>query len=226
MGLTAENVSFSYPGRERAVLEGVSFSLERGERLGLMAPSGSGKTTLCRILAGYERPAAGRILLDGRPLEEIRGRLPVQMVWQHPEQAVNPRWRMKRVLEEGGQTDPGLIRRLGIREEWLDRFPSELSGGELQRFCIARALGEGTAFILADEMTAMLDLVTQSLIWQVLLEEAKRRGIGILAVSHSEALLERVCTGRIRLSEHFGGGDPAVLTERTEAGGKDGRIWM
>ena len=73
MGLTAENVSFSYPGRERAVLEGVSFSLERGERLGLMAPSGSGKTTLCRILAGYERPAAGRILLDGRPLEEIRG---------------------------------------------------------------------------------------------------------------------------------------------------------
>lgn len=156
-----------------------------------------GKTTLCRLLAGYERPDKGRVLLDGRPVETYKGRLPVQMIWQHPEQSVNPRWRMKHVLKEGGEISAELIRRLGIREEWMERFPSELSGGELQRFCIARALGEGTKILLADEITAMLDMVTQSLVWNVVLEEAKRRGIGVLAVSHSEGVLERVCTRRV-----------------------------
>ena len=69
----------------------------------------------------------------------------------------------------------------------------------LQRFCIARALGEKTRFLLADEITAMLDLITQSQIWNFLLEEVKKREIGLLVVSHSEPLLERICTGRIKL---------------------------
>lgn len=102
-------------------------------------------------------------------------------------------------MKEGGEIPEGLIRRLGIREEWLDRFPSELSGGELQRFCIARAMGEGTRILLADEITTMLDMVTQSVVWNAVLEEAKRREIGILAVSHSEGLLERICTRRVTL---------------------------
>ena len=95
--------------------------------------------------------------------------------------------------------DEHLIRGLGIEKEWLERYPGELSGGELQRFCIARALGEKTRFLLADEITAMLDLITQSQIWNFLLEEVKKREIGLLVVSHSEPLLERICTGRIKL---------------------------
>jgi len=167
--------------------------------LGLAAPSGFGKTTFCKILAGYEKPDEGLVLLDGKPLSEYKGYCPVQLIWQHPQEAVNPRRKMKTVLEEGDVLDEHLIRGLGIEKEWLERYPGELSGGELQRFCIARALGEKTRFLLADEITAMLDLITQSQIWNFLLEEVKKREIGLLVVSHSEPLLERICTGRIKL---------------------------
>ena len=76
----------------------------------------------------------------------------------------------------------------------MDRYPGELSGGELQRFCIARALGRRTKILLADEISAMLDLITQSQMWNFLLEEAGGREIGMVVVSHSEELLDRVCT--------------------------------
>ena len=87
-----------------------------------------------------------------------------------------------------------IIQRLGIEEDWMDRYPGELSGGELQRFCIARALGRRTKILLADEISAMLDLITQSQMWNFLLEEAGGREIGMVVVSHSEELLDRVCT--------------------------------
>ena len=176
------------------VLNHVSFEVGEGERVGLRGKSGIGKTTLCRLLAGYEKPTDGEILLDGKPIMSYKGYCPVQMVWQHPEQAVNPRRRMYTVLEEGDQIDARIIEGLGIEEDWKKRFPAELSGGEMQRFCIARALGAQTKILLADEISTMLDLITQSQIWNFLLEEAKRRNLGMVVVSHSDALLERVCT--------------------------------
>lgn len=199
MSLKAENLSFSYENGGRYVLTRISLKIEPGERVGLVAPSGYGKTTLCRLLAGYERPEAGTVEIDSIPIENIRGCMPVQLIWQHPEQALNPRWRMRQVLSEGGQVDGESWGRLGIREEWLDRFPSELSGGELQRFCIARALATNPRYLLADEITAMFDAVTQSQIWQALLHEAKERELGMVIVSHSESLLKRICTRRIDL---------------------------
>ena len=199
MKLEARDISFRYGEGERQVLAHVDLTVESGERVGIMAPSGFGKTTLLKILVGYERPESGEVLLDGTPLERFRGYVPVQMIWQHPEQALNPRWRMRQVLSEGGQVDEESRGRLGIREEWLDRFPSELSGGELQRFCIARALAANPRYLLADEITAMFDAVTQSQIWQALLHEAKERELGMVIVSHSESLLKRICTRRIDL---------------------------
>lgn len=199
MRLIAEQLSFHYDTGHRKILNQVSFCVEHGERIGLVAPSGFGKTTLCKILAGYEKPTSGQVLLDGRPLSEYKGRLPIQMIWQHPEQSVNPRWKMGNVLKEGGYLEPDLIKKLGIRKEWLERFPLELSGGELQRFCIARALGSGTEILLADEITTMLDLVTQSEIWHALIEETERRGIGMVVVSHSEGLVKQVCNRRVEL---------------------------
>lgn len=199
MKLEAKELSFRYDTGSRQILNRVSLTVENGRRIGLAAPSGFGKTTLLKILSGYEEPDSGTVLLDGKPLKKYKGRLPVQMIWQHPEQSVDPRWRMKKVLAEGSCGDEGLVKRLGIRSDWMDRFPSELSGGELQRFCIARALGEGTEILLADEITTMLDLVTQSEVWHVLLEEIKRRDIGLLAVSHSEGLLEQICTEKLIL---------------------------
>lgn len=201
MALEAENLSFSYENGGRHVLTSISLKIEPGERVGLVAPSGYGKTTLCRLLAGYEKAEAGKIRIDGSPIEKMRGCMPVQLIWQHPEQAVNPRWRMRQVLREGEPLGKEGLRRLGIREEWLERFPSELSGGELQRFCIARALSANPRYLLADEITAMFDVVTQSQIWQALLLEAKERNLGMVIVSHSESLLKRICTRQIDLKK-------------------------
>ena len=197
MSLEAKQLTFGYrrKGKE-PVLEGVDLTLEPGERLGLLGPSGRGKTTLCKLLAGYEKPDSGTVLVDGKPLKEYRGICPVQMIWQHPETAVDPLMKLGDTLKEGGPVEEGLLEALHIQPAWLERYPTELSGGELQRFCIARALRPGVRYLLCDEVSAMLDLITQSQIWGFLLEEAKTRDLGLLVVSHSEELLERVC-GRV-----------------------------
>ena len=127
-------------------------------------------------------------------LKDYRGICPVQMVWQHPETVVDPLLRLKTTLDEAGHVEQRLLDHLHIEEEWLDRYPSELSGGELQRFCLARALRPEVKFLLCDEISAMLDLVTQAQIWNFLLEEARRRDLGMLIVSHDDALLRQVCT--------------------------------
>ncbi len=194
MLLEAKNISFRYGKDTRQILNDFSLSVENHERVGIIAPSGFGKTTFCKILAGYEKPDQGEILLDGKLLDSYKGYCPVQMIWQHPEQVVNPRLHMRAVLEEGDEIEERIIRGLGIEDDWLNRYPTELSGGELQRFCIARALGKGTKFILADEITTMLDLITQSQLWSFLIKEVQEREIGLLAVSHSMPLLESVCT--------------------------------
>ena len=106
---------------------------------------------------------------------------------------------MRNVFEEGDLLETELIKKLGIEPDWMNRFPTELSGGELQRFCIARALGKRTRFLLADEISTMLDLITQSQIWHFLMEETQRRGIGMIVVSHRPELVEKVCTRVVEL---------------------------
>ena len=199
MILEAKNLSFRYEESGRKIIDQFSLQVESSERVGILAPSGFGKTTLCKILAGYEEPETGTVLMDGKSLYSYKGYCPVQMIWQHPEQAVNPRLRMRNVFEEGDQVETELIKKLGIEPDWMNRFPTELSGGELQRFCIARALGKRTRFLLADEISTMLDLITQSQIWHFLMEETQRRGIGMIVVSHSPELVEKVCTRVVEL---------------------------
>ena len=195
MILQAEHLTFSYlKKKQKSILQDFNLSITSGERVGLKAPSGQGKTTFCKLLAGYEKPQQGKILLDGMELSSFRGVCPVQMVWQHPETVVDPLLRLGETLAEAGGADEHIRRKLHIEEGWMSRFPSELSGGELQRFCLARALHPETKFLLCDEISAMLDLATQAQIWNFLLEEAERRGLGMLVVSHSDALLEKVCT--------------------------------
>lgn len=201
MTLEAQNLTFRYPRRGTSpVLEGVNFTLRAGERVGLSAPSGRGKTTLCKLLAGWEAPSSGQVLLDGVPLSQYRGFCPVQLLWQHPEEAVDPLLKLRGTLYEAGPVDPAVLEGLGVKEEWLERYPSELSGGELQRICTARALGPELRFLLCDEASAMLDLVTQTRLWHFLLEQAERRGLGMLIVSHDDALLSRLCTRVVGLN--------------------------
>ena len=191
MLLEAKNISFRYDRRSPYVLENCSLQVEQGERLALFAPSGYGKTTLAMLLAGYLEPTLGQILLDGKPLPK-KGICPVQLIYQHPEKAINPRWRLKQVLEESGQLRRDVLDAFGIEQAWLERFPRELSGGELQRFCVARALMSGADFLICDEISTMLDVITQAQIWNVVLSEAERRHMGIIAVTHNKHLARRI----------------------------------
>ena len=201
MCLEARNVSFRYEKNQPWVLENENLSVDRGERLALFAPSGYGKTTLVMLLAGYLTPTNGEILLDGAPLPR-KGLCPVQLIYQHPEQAINPRWRLKRVLEESGELRSEVLDAFGIERAWLDRFPRELSGGELQRFCVARALMSGAQFLICDEISTMLDVITQAQIWNVVLDEAEKRNMGIIAVTHNRHLARRIATRIYDLSSH------------------------
>ncbi len=188
--LEACSVSFAYP-QGPPILEDVSLAVASQQRLYVQAPSGTGKTTLCRLLAGFQRPSSGEVLVEGKPLP-LRGLCPVQLIGQHPEHALDPRMRMKDSLLEAGALDEGLLERLGIQRRWLSRFPHELSGGELQRFCIVRALMANPRYLIADEISTMLDAVTQARIWHVLLEEVHQRNLGLVFTTHSTALADRL----------------------------------
>ena len=193
MRLEAKNVSFRYDRKHPWVLQNLNFSVETGERVALLAPSGYGKSTLAMLLAGYDMPTEGEILLDGKPLP-AKGVCPVQLIYQHPEKAINPRWRLRRVLEESGRLRDDVLASFGIEQPWLDRFPRELSGGELQRFCVARALMSGADFLICDEISTMLDVITQAQIWNKILREVDERGMGLVAVTHNRALAQRICS--------------------------------
>ena len=198
MQLKARNISFRYNDRSPWILKDVSLNVQTGERVGLLGPSGRGKSTLIKLMAGYLKPIEGEILLDGKPLP-VKGTSPVQLIYQHPEKAINPRWKMKKVLQESGMYKEEIMNRLGIEKDWLERYPRELSGGELQRFCVARSLFVGTQMLLADEISTMLDVITQAQIWNFLIEETEARNIGMVVVSHNRELLKKVCTGIVEL---------------------------
>ena len=200
MQLRAENISFRYDRKSPWILKNVDLTLDAGERVALTGPSGCGKSTLSKILAGYLEPTEGQVLLDGKPLP-TRGYSPVQLIYQHPEQAVNPRWKMERTLKECWEPDEELLKEMGIESEWLKRWPSELSGGELQRFCIARVLGPQTRFLVCYEITTMLDVITQAQIWKLLLERAHERDLGMAVVTHNMALAEKVCSRIVSLPD-------------------------
>ena len=192
MRLKAEHISYKYPGGSREVLSDVSLELGSTDRLGIAAPSGFGKTTLCQILAGYRTPTTGRVCVDDMPLPGS-GYCPVQMIWQHPEQAVNPRVRMQAVLQEGDSISERLIEGLGIERDWCNRYPGELSGGELQRFCIARALGERTRFLIADEPVSALDVTIQAQILKLLKDLRDQLELSYLFISHDLGVVYQLC---------------------------------
>lgn len=213
--LELRKVTFSYG--KKTVMSDCSLSFASHERVALSAPSGFGKTTLCRLLAGYAAPQQGEVLLDGEPLGGVRrsgarsvrrasfaekpaAACPVQLIGQHPEHMLDPLLRIGSSLKEAGSIDEDLLRQLGIRDEWLSRFPRELSGGELQRCCIARALRVEPRFLIADEISTMLDAVTQVQIWQVLLDYCYDREVGLVLVTHSDALMKRLATRVVDLA--------------------------
>lgn len=201
MQLEVKNVSFAYI-KNKPILKDVSLSIDKGERVALVGPSGCGKSTLSKIIGGFIRPNSGTVEFEGQPISKHEY-CPIQLIYQHPEKAINPRWKLGKTLTEAWEPDEEFLNDMGIEKEWLTRYPVELSGGEMQRFCIARAMGPKTKFVIADEMSTMLDVITQAQIWELMIKAVKKRNMGMLVVTHNMELAKHICTRVLNFEEMF-----------------------
>ena len=197
--LDAKDLSYRY-GEDSPVLWNVSLRVADGERLALLGPSGRGKSTLALLLAGYLPLQQGTITLDGASLPK-GGYNPVQLIYQHPEKAMDPRWKVGATLREAWDVPQELLTVIGAEPDWLSRWPHELSGGQLQRLSILRALSPKTRVLIADEITASLDSITQAQIWSVILREIEKNRTMLIAITHNEALAQRICTRMVHIEE-------------------------
>ena len=200
MELKATNISFKYPSANKYLLKDINLELDNNKIIGLIGDSGSGKSTLCKILSGYISKYEGTVTFNGNPLPK-KGFKPVQLIYQHPEKVMNPKWRMDNVLKESWDVDDEFLKEFGIQKSWLTRFPQELSGGELQRFSVVRSMNPNTQFLIADEMTTMLDAITQVQILDSVLKIVKQRKMGFLLVSHDMDLVNTICDDKIYLND-------------------------
>ncbi|GAA4025737.1 ATP-binding cassette domain-containing protein [Allokutzneria multivorans] len=183
------------------VLSNVDIQVERGAVLGLAGPSGCGKSTLAKVLTLLHEPWAGRVELDGEVVRRFRHAAPraertaIGVVFQQPRLSVDPRFTLREIIVEplaanGFPAQIGeLAERVGLTGDLLGRRPHEVSDGQLQRACLARALALRPRYLVCDEMTAMLDASTTAALVGVVQEEVGAAGTGVLAISHDEALL-------------------------------------
>ncbi|MFC9040319.1 ABC transporter ATP-binding protein [[Kitasatospora] papulosa] len=195
--------------RKAPVVRNVTLSVAPGESVGLLGPSGCGKSTLARVAALLHRPDAGTLLLDGDPVRRWRHRAPraqrtaIGVVFQQPRLSADPRLRLTDLIAEPlratGRRDEvrervaELAPSVGLTPDLLDRRPHEVSDGQLQRACLARALLLRPRWLICDEMTAMLDASTAAALVAAVEEYRSATGAGLLAVGHDQVLLGRWC---------------------------------
>ena len=197
--LEAKDLCYRY-GVDSPVLRDVTLRVADGERLVLLGASGRGKSTLALLLAGYLQLQQGTITLDGALLPKDCYN-PVQLIYQHPEKAMDPRWKVGDTLREAWDVPEKLLTAIGAEPNWLTRWPHELSGGQLQRLSILRALSPKTRVLIADEITASLDPITQAQIWSVILREIEKNRTMLIAITHNEALAQRICTRMVYIED-------------------------
>ena len=209
--LAFDGVSVVFGGRVRA-LDDVALTVRKGEVVGVVGESGSGKSTLCRVLVGLTPPSAGTVSVGGRPVRALlaEGRLAfrrrIQMLLQDAVASLSPRMTIGRTLAEpmaihGLPRDEAqarlsaILRRLGLAQDVLSKFPHQISGGQARRIGVARALVLHPEIIVADEPTAGLDVSVQGELLNLLLDLQREFGLTYLLVSHNLNLIRRV-TGR------------------------------
>ncbi|MCL7424816.1 ABC transporter ATP-binding protein [Streptomyces sp. YS415] len=195
--------------RRTPVVRGAGVTVAPGEAVGLLGPSGCGKSTLARVAALLHRPDAGTVTLDGEPVRRWRHRAPraqrtaVGVVFQQPRVSADPRLPLTDLIAEPLRAN-GLRRQVpervaelastvGLTPDLLRRRPHEVSDGQLQRACLARALVLRPRWLICDEMTAMLDASTTAALVAAVEEYRATSGAGLLAVGHDQVLLNRWC---------------------------------
>lgn len=193
----------------RAV-DGVSFTLDRGESVGLVGESGSGKSTIGQLMLGLIAPTAGQIVMDGQALPTGRAAIAAlrghaQVVFQDPYDALSPRQRVREIVTEPlrhfnrhsaaelEEIAGSALERVGLNARDLNKFPHQFSGGQRQRIGIARAISVRPRFIVLDEPVSALDVSIQAQVVNLLMDIRREQGIAYLFISHNLAIVEHSC---------------------------------
>ena len=197
-------------GRVRAV-DGISFSVERGETIGIVGESGCGKSTAATSMIRLEEPTAGEINFRGEDITEYdekelrRFRREVQMIFQDPDSSFNPRMNIGNAVAEPltvqGLDDKqrrdaivgDLLERVGLSADDMNRFPHEFSGGQKQRIALARALSVNPSLLVADEPVSALDVSIQSEVLRLIDEFQDELGLAVVMISHDLGVVQEIC---------------------------------
>lgn len=201
MLLTVENLSKEYIKKKN--LNNVSFSMEKGEILGMLGKSGAGKSTIGKILLQLSRPTTGTILFEGKALSEVPRR-DIQAIFQDPYSALNPSLKIGEILEEPliangkftkeerrKKVEETLVK-VGLLESDYEKYPEELSGGQQQRVCIAGAIILSPKLIICDEPIASLDLAIQVQILDLIQKINQEEGISFIFITHNLPAVYRI----------------------------------
>jgi ABC-type oligopeptide transport system ATPase subunit len=221
-----ENLSLSLPDMSRKtllgvaprieILKGLSFSIPKGEVLGIVGGSGSGKSTLGRALVRLIEPTGGSISFEGRDITHLGEdalrplRWQFQMIFQDPMSSLNPRHRIGQIIggplalhgvAEVHARSLEALDQVGLPRSFASRYPHELSGGQRQRIGIARAIALRPEFILADEIVSGLDVSSQAQVLTLLADLVRDLGLTLAFISHDLSVIRRVCARVIVLHQ-------------------------
>ena len=202
-----EGINLKKSYGKKQVLGGTSFEIREGEIVGLYGPNGSGKTTLTRLLCGLVRPDEGEIRMDGKLLVSAKTRydrragMRIQPVYQQPQAALDPVQKIEdgfyeiirfhhlaKNRQEAEAMIRAILRDVGLPWEIVRHLPHQISGGEAQRVCMARALLFSPRLLILDEATSMLDVSTQANVLGMIRRVMEERGGSILFITHDETL--------------------------------------
>ncbi|MEN9629569.1 MAG: hypothetical protein RJA10_2796 [Pseudomonadota bacterium] len=193
-------------------VDGVSFSIERGQTLALVGESGCGKSTVARLLVGLYGSSAGQVRFDGQDTSAVlksgdaqKLRRRMQMIFQDPYASLNPRWRVRDIVAEP-LTEHGLLsgadaidarvgdllQQVGLARADAQKFPHQFSGGQRQRISIARALATQPEFLVCDEPTSALDVSVQAQVLNIMKDLQRQQGLTYLFISHNLAVVRHV----------------------------------